>query len=154
MGTPFLGEIRAFSFNFVPRGWAMCQGQLLAINQNTALFAILGTTYGGNGITTFALPDLRGRVTLGVGVSTSLGQTGGEVAHTLTDAETPHHGVGVRRVPTTHNPVGGAPARQGDYNTAPDAATGSVGGGEPHENQPPYLVMSYAIALQGIFPSH
>src|ERR1700760_13539 len=91
MSTPFMSEIRIMSFNFAPKGWALCNGQLLPINQNQALFSLLGTVYGGNGQTTFALPDVRGRVPLHVGSGFSLGERGGEYAHTLTTAEVPQH---------------------------------------------------------------
>src|SRR5262250_1148317 len=99
MATPFLSEIRLFTFNFPPKGWAFCDGQLLLISQNQALFALLGTTYGGNGVTTFALPNLQGRVPVSPGNSTVLGQQGGEMMHTLTQSEMAGH---------THVPVGSA----------------------------------------------
>src|SRR6187397_1731451 len=91
MAEPFLSEIRIFSFNFAPKGWALCNGQFLPINQNQALFSLLGTTYGGNGQTTFALPDLRGRCATHEGSGFTLGQAGGEIAHTLTQSELPTH---------------------------------------------------------------
>ncbi|MGD0084173.1 MAG: tail fiber protein [Acidimicrobiales bacterium] len=160
---PFLGEIRLFSFSFAPRGWALCNGQLLPINQNQALFSILGTTYGGNGISTFALPNMQGNVPIHAGNGFIEGQTGGEDNHTLVAAEMPSH---------THAPVGGGQATspspsgnlwgvnaQSTYSTAtPNVAMnpaniGANGGSQPHPNQPPYLVISFCIALTGIFPS-
>ncbi len=152
MSDPFLGEIRAFSFLYVPRGWAVCSGQLLPINQNQALFSILGTTYGGDGITTFALPDLRGRTAVHVGLTIALGGSGGEEAHTLTAGETPQHVVGVDAKSTSRQPSGATPARGEQYGPT-TGSSGSVGGGQPHENLPPYGVIMYAIALTGIFPS-
>ena len=153
MSTPFLAEIRLFTFGFVPRGWAMCAGQLLPINQNQALFSLLGTTYGGDGRVNFALPNLQGRLPVGAGLTIALGEAGGEISHTLTPAEAPQHGVGVGKPPTTHNPLGATPARNGDYSETPTQQTGSVGNGQPHENRPPYLALTYAIAMQGIYPS-
>jgi len=153
MATPFIGEIRAFAFGFPPKGWAACAGQILPINQNQALFSILGTTYGGNGFSTFALPDLRGRSPFGPGSEIALGQVGGEENHTLTQAETPQHGVGVGQPRTTPNPVRATPSRAGRYNDSPDAQTGSVGGGQSHPNRSPFLAMEYCIALVGVYPS-
>lgn len=167
---PFIGEIRCFGFAFPPRGWALCAGQLLPINQNQALFAILGTTYGGDGRTNFALPDLRGRVPLHQGSGPGLtprplGQQGGTEAVTLTAAAMPAHthparcngGAGNQYGPTGHywaqDAAGGsvyAPA--GDTAMAADAAA-LAGGGAPHNNLQPYLAMNFCIALQGIFPS-
>lgn len=162
MAEPFLAEIRIFSFNFPPRGWAMCNGQLLPINQNQALFSLLGTTYGGNGTTTFALPNLQGRTPLHTGNGIVLGQVGGETAHTLIASEMPAH---------THVATGSStPANLGDptgnlwatgnaaYNPSPNttmnpASVTNVGGNQPHENQSPYLTLNICIALQGIYPS-
>jgi microcystin-dependent protein len=167
VSEPFLGEIRLVAFNFAPRGWAFCQGQILSIAQNTALFSLLGTTYGGNGQTTFALPDLRSRVAVssgqGPGLSNyTLGQTGGEEAVTLLQTQMPAHGHGVAASngPASANrPAGGVPAAGGSYAAAPDGTTmnpamvqGS-GGSQPHDNIPPYLTLNYVIALEGIFPS-
>jgi len=152
MSEPFLGEIRAFSFGFVPRGWAACAGQLLPINQNQALFSILGTTYGGNGVNTFALPDLRGRQPVHAGPTISLGQSGGEETHTLSASETPPHGFAVDVKSTTRSPTGATPARGEMYGPA-TGSTDPIGGGQPHENLPPYGVIQYAIAMVGIFPS-
>ena len=167
MADPFLGELRLFSYAGVPRGWATCAGQLLPINQNQALFSLLGTTYGGNGVTTFALPDLRGRSAVHTFPgSHPQGAIGGEVAHTLTQSEMPAH---------THQVLARAPLAPGDLKESPSGATWAqsshtaytstpnvgmspstlipAGGNQPHENMPPYLVLAYCIATQGIFPS-
>jgi len=163
MAEPFIAEIRIVSFNFPPKGWAFCNGQLLPINQNQALFSILGTTYGGDGRTTFALPNLQGRVPFHVGDGLFLGERSGETAHTLNISEIPAH---------THVPVGssnladqGVPtgklwanSSQTAYRATPDTAMNPasilpVGGSQPHENMPPYLTLNFVIALQGIFPS-
>ena len=163
MAEPFLSEIRIMSFNFPPKGWAFCNGQLLPINQNQALFALLGTTYGGNGQTTFALPDLRARTPVHVGGGHVLGERAGEAAHTLLSAELPAHthvlnaGSGGT---ATANPAG---ALLGPVNNlyhdpaslttmSPSSVT-STGGSQPHQNTQPYLTLSFCIALQGIFPS-
>jgi microcystin-dependent protein len=172
MATPFIGEIRMVGFNFAPVGWAFCDGQLLPIAQNTALFSLLGTTYGGNGISTFALPDLRGRVPLhmgqGPGLSLySLGQTGGTENVTLSSGQLPAHNHTVNAVAGGGNqasPAGGLPAIEStgtslDYSSAAANATmnsGMISGGgssQPHNNQQPYLTINFIIALQGIFPS-
>lgn len=153
---PFLGQIIIVPYNFAPRGWAFCNGQILAISQNMALFSLLGTTYGGNGQTTFALPDLRGRFPMsegqGPGLSgRALGEVSGAEAVTLTVAETPQHAHALPEVQVrgTGTPAVGA-AAGGDRGTA---TTSGVGGAQPHNNMPPYLVLNYVIALQGIFPS-
>lgn len=171
MAAPFLGEIKMFAFNFAPRGWALTNGQLLAIAQNQALFSLLGTTYGGNGQTTFALPDLRDRTPLHFGNgpfgSVLHGSVGGEASHTLSLTELPAHGHGVAA--TTAN---APPTAIGPENALPATAThqpyrsGTVqpvamktglvqnaGGGQPHSNLQPYLAVNFCIALQGIFPS-
>jgi microcystin-dependent protein len=167
MAEPFLGEIRLMSFNFAPKGWATCSGQLLPINQNQALFSLLGTTYGGNGQTTFALPDLRGRLPMhkgtGPGLSNrTIGERAGEEAHTLTFGELPphNHGVGVVSGPGTATLPTGAfmAAHRGGYaeagNTPMHSGTiANAGGSQPHANMPPFLVIGFCIALQGIFPS-
>jgi len=168
MGEPFLGEIRLMSFTFPPKGWALCNGQLLAIAQNQALFSLLGTYYGGNGITTFALPDLRNRVPIASGQGSglanySVGQAGGEVAHTLTLNEFVSHSHALKGTRADGNlaaPSGALPAAGIDtYSQAgPDGAMAATvltpsGGGQPHENRQPFLTLSYVIALQGIFPS-
>ena len=164
MSVPFLGEIRIVSFNFPPKGWALCNGQLLPINQNQALFSILGTTYGGNGQTTFALPNFQGRAPVYVGDGITLGQFGGEAAHTLNISEMPAHNhipVGSTTNPPTAPSFSGnlwaannAKPYAGSANTAMNpAGVLAVGGSQPHENQSPYLVLNFIVALQGIFPS-
>jgi microcystin-dependent protein len=163
---PFIGEIRLVPFNFAPKGWAICAGQLLPINQNQALFALLGTTYGGDGRTTFALPDLRGRVPVGAGQAAAgsdypLGATGGEETVALKTRQLPSHGHAVHAssaAGTTKSPATAYPARGGAYSAGHDvrmkaAMIGRTGGGESHENRPPYLSLNYVIALQGIFPA-
>lgn len=165
MSTPFLGEVKLVSFNFPPKGWAECNGQLMPINQNQALFAILGTTYGGNGQTTFALPDLRGRVPVHFGSSFTLGQKAGEEAHTLTINELPTHIHALMNNPT--NATSDTPSAEVMLGTAAldayhaptdlvalePSIISSVGGSQPHENRQPFLTLNYIIALQGIFPS-
>jgi len=169
MSNPFLGEVRLFGFGFAPQGWALCAGQILPINQNQALFALLGTTYGGNGTSTFALPDLRGRVPnnqgTGPGLSNySIGQVGGTESETLGVQQMPAHTHAVQAStgdPTTSQPGGKllAAVGEGAYAAPPGDATmaatmiASAGGGQPHNNLPPYLTMNWCIALQGIFPS-
>ncbi len=164
MAEPFLGEIKIVSFNFPPKGWAFCDGQLLPINQNQALFSILGTTYGGNGIQTFALPNLQGRVPVHIGNGVALGESAGETAHTLTIPETPAHShvpVASSNTPNATSPASNTWASNtgfSPYATTPNEAMSSrainpTGGSQPHENMPPYLVLNFVIALQGIFPS-
>jgi microcystin-dependent protein len=166
MGTPYLAEIRIFSFSFAPRGWALCAGQILAINQNQALFALLGTTYGGNGTTNFALPNLQSRVPMHQGNGFIEGQTGGEEAHTLSVNEIPSHShfVNASSVPGNSNsPTGNflaASTRFALYSatlsnqtTLQPATVRNAGGGQPHANIQPYLALNFCIALQGIFPS-
>jgi microcystin-dependent protein len=168
MAEPFLAELRIFSFAFAPRGWALCNGQLLPINQNQALFSLLGTTYGGNGQTNFALPNLQSRVPIHFGNSFTLGQQGGEAAHTLTLAELPahQHNMTASNDPTTGNSTSGgnnyfAPTADNStlYSTATADATmigtsiTNTGGSQAHENRQPFLVLNICIALQGIFPS-
>ena len=164
MDAPFLGEIRLVAFEFAPPGWARCEGQLLPISENDALFALLGTTYGGDGRTTFALPDLRGRVALHSGQGAGLsprapGERGGVEQVTLAVGQLAAHtharsASGAQG--TTDSPAGAAPAGGGEYG-APDgtklAPTGKSGAGRPHDNMPPFLALSYIIALEGIFPS-
>ncbi len=164
MSTPFLAEIKIVSFNFAPKGWAFCNGQLLPINQNTALFSLLGTTYGGDGITNFALPNLQGRVPFHMGNSLTLGETGGETAHTISVQELPAHShelTGSSNNANAASPAGNlwASSSSGGYAQTPDTAMNpasitSIGGGQPHDNMSPYLVLTFCIALQGIFPSH
>ncbi|KPV57334.1 tail collar protein [Paenibacillus sp. A3] len=162
MAEPFLGEIRLFAFNFAPEGWAFCDGQLLPINQNQPLFSLLGTTYGGNGTTTFALPDLRGRVAIHRSADFTQGQTGGEVSHTLTIPELPshtHQAIGSSDAANSVLPVNSTWAladsltynQSGNSQMSP-AAISSVGGNQPHNNMQPFLVLNYCIALRGIFP--
>jgi microcystin-dependent protein len=164
MGTPFLSEIRIMSFNFPPKGWAFCNGQLLPINQNQALFSLLGTTYGGNGQTTFALPNLRGQVPIHMGESFLLGQTGGQSSHTLTQSEMPAHnhlmsGSGsTGNVPDAINTFLAVTASRiftdpANLTTLSPPSVTNIGGSQPHNNMMPYLVLNFCIALQGIFPS-
>lgn len=161
MSEPFLGEMRIFSFNFAPKGWSMCNGQLLPISQNQALFSILGTTYGGNGITNFALPNFQGTVPMHAGNGHTLGQTAGEASHTLTTSEMPVHNHVVTAsaangntpgpgVPAAVNNVYGPPANLTPLDPSSLAA---AGGSQPHNNMMPFLVLNVCIALQGIFPS-
>jgi microcystin-dependent protein len=175
MSTPFLAQIEIFSFNFAPKGWAQCNGQFLPINQNQALFSLLGTTYGGDGRTTFQLPDLRGRVPIHMGSGFTLGQKGGEEAHTLNKSEMPTHTHALNAdsaAATTGTPAanltlaksngsqnpGGAfnlslYSGAGVANTLSTQLITNTGGSQPHLNQMPSLVLNMCIALQGIFPS-
>jgi microcystin-dependent protein len=164
MGTPFLGEIKITAFNFPPKGWAQCNGQLLPINQNQALFSILGTTYGGNGQTNFALPDFRGRIPIHMGSDFTLGQRGGQETHTLIMSEMPAHthqlvatktgaGVAVLNGNMLAQASGGIYGNPGSPTTLLPATISNYGGSQPHENRQPYLVLQVIIALQGIFPS-
>jgi microcystin-dependent protein len=164
MATPYLSEIRIFSFPFAPKGWALCNGQLLAIAQNQALFSLLGTAYGGNGQTNFALPNLQGRTPMHVGSGMVQGQTAGEINHTLTLSELPAHNHFVQAssdTPTVSTPVNNFFASNTSYTpygTTPNTTmaptnTSSIGGNQPHNNMCPYLVLNFCIALQGIFPS-
>jgi microcystin-dependent protein len=162
MSEPFLGEIRPFAFGFTPNGWLPCEGQVLSIAQNQALFALLGITYGGNGTTTFALPDLRGRTPLHVSPSHPLGQAAGEANHTLQISELPahtHNVMGSTGAPTTGSPVGAVWATRSEnaYSVNGDGqmsaqAIATVGAGQTHNNMQPYLPVNYCIAVQGIFP--
>jgi microcystin-dependent protein len=164
MSTPYLAELRIVSFNFAPRGWALCNGQLLPINQNQALFSLLGTTYGGDGRVTFALPNLQGATPMHIGTGYNLGQAGGETAHTLTVGEMPAHTHPVRAgasAASSQDPTGDAWAGTGTLdlyaqsaNTSMGASTvTTAGGNQPHFNMPPYLVLNVVIALVGVFPS-
>lgn len=164
MAEPFLAEIRIMSFGFPPKGWAMCNGQLLPINQNQALFSLLGTTYGGDGRVNFSLPNLQGKTPIHVGNGHVLGETGGEQAHTLSLTELPTH---------THTATGSSmagtaiiatgnllSASANQLYTAPQnlaamhaATLANVGGSQAHLNMQPFLALSFCIALQGIFPS-
>ena len=178
MSTPFMGQIEIFSFNFAPKGWALCNGQLLPINQNQALFSLLGTMYGGNGQTTFALPNLQGRVAMHMGNGFTEGQAGGEIAHTLNIQEMAahNHTIGAdsttdaksnSNAATTNSIFGqsiGTPATGASFTmnmygtTAANGALapqtiGNTGGSQAHNNQQPFLVLNFVIALQGAFPS-
>ena len=163
MAEPFLSEIRMTSFDFAPKGWALCNGQTLPINQNQALFSLLGTTFGGNGQTNFQLPNLQGKTPIHVGSGHTLGQTGGEQAHTPTHNEMTTHPHTLNA--TSHNatldqPAGPLLASAANQYAAPPVSTtlvpssiGNTGGSQPHLNMQPYLTISFSIALQGIFPS-
>lgn len=163
MTEPFLSEVKIVSFNFAPRGWALCNGQLLPINQNQALFSLLGTTYGGNGQTTFALPDLRSRIPIHFGAGHTLGEAAGSESVTLTLSQMPAHNHPVSASNADPNqglPTGNMWANgSGAYSSnAPNAAmlpssVSNVGGSQPHTNLQPFLVLNFIIALQGIFPS-
>lgn len=163
---PFLGELKIYSFNFAPRGWTMCNGQLLPINQNQPLFSLLGTTYGGNGQTNFALPDLRGRVPMHMGSSLTQGQRAGEEFHTLITSEMPQHihfAMANSTSPNTNTPAGNTWAGNTGFspysnnNSSLSAmyagALSNTGGSQAHENRSPFLVLNICIALVGIFPS-
>jgi microcystin-dependent protein len=167
---PFIGQLALVPYNFAPKGWAFCNGQLLPINQNAALFSLLGTTYGGDGVTTFALPDLRGRVPIssgqGPGLSSyNIGQMGGYETHTLTINEMPAHSHTLyadTSVGTTEKPGSALPARNGagvpQYGTAAttqlsSAAAQPTGGGAPHDIRQPYVTLNWIIALTGVYPS-
>jgi microcystin-dependent protein len=165
MAEPFLSEVRIMSFAFAPQGWALCNGQLLPINQNQALFSLLGTTFGGDGRVNFALPDLRGRTPIHVGSGHTLGERSGEQAHTLSIAELPAHThvlTGTSADATQPIPAGNLLARQAPANPyigpsslqAMNAASvTNVGGSQAHLNMQPFLTLTFCIALQGIFPS-
>jgi microcystin-dependent protein len=164
MAEPFLSEIRLMSFNFAPKGWAMCNGQLLPINQNQALFSLLGTTFGGDGRVNFALPDLRGRTPIHVGSGHTVGEQGGEQAHTLSIAEVPTHTHIVNfssQAATTDDPTANVPAKNlatiygpaQNLVTMNAGATTNSGGSQAHLNMQPFLTLTFCIALQGIFPS-
>jgi len=161
MAEPFLSEIKVFSFNVPPKGWALCNGQLLPINQNQALFSLLGTTYGGDGRVNFALPDLRARVPMHTGNAHTLGERAGEQNHTLVTQELPSHTHLVTASAANGSVPGpGVPAAVNNvYGPASNlvsldpAGISSVGGSQPHNNMMPFLGLSFCIALQGIFPS-
>ncbi len=163
MSTPFLAEIRIFSFSFAPKGWALCNGQLLPINQDQALFSLLGTTYGGDGRVNFGLPNLQGNTPLHFGNGLVQGQVSGEQNHTLSLSEIPAHihswgaTSGAANTPSpTATLLGAVQAYNGSAsNLVPmyPAQLSSVGGSQPHPNQQPYLVLNFCIALSGIFPS-
>jgi microcystin-dependent protein len=180
MGTPYISEIKIMAFNFPPKGWAFCNGQLLPINQNQALFSLLGTTYGGNGQTTFALPDLRSRVPIHMGQGFILGQATGQEFHTVTSSEMPQHthfmqakavkaDSGANAIPPSPTvslaqafavQQGGGQVDVTRYSTGQNldlalapAAVSNVGGSQPHENRQPFLTLNFCIALIGVFPS-
>jgi microcystin-dependent protein len=165
VSEPFLSEIRLVSFNFPPKGWAFCTGQLLPINQNQALFSLLGTTYGGDGRVNFGLPNLQGRSPNHIGNGFGLGQFGGEQSHTLTAGELPAHLHPITSsdsAANTADPTGAYLANSSNNNfidrTSADGAMdpstiSATGGGQPHNNLQPFLCLTYIIALQGIFPS-
>ena len=170
MAEPFLSEIRIMSFNFPPKGWALCNGQLLPINQNQALFALLGTTYGGNGQTNFALPNLRGRTPIHMGNGHTLGEAAGSTAVTVNLQQLPQHihilqaTKNAATVTTVTDGIGNGQVMAASVNyeayrpfsnpvTLQAATVSSIGGSQPHNNMQPYLTLSFCIALQGIFPS-
>jgi microcystin-dependent protein len=164
MAEPFLAEIRIMSFGFPPKGWALCDGQLLPINQNQALFSLLGTTYGGDGRVNFGLPDLQSRVPIHMGSGHTLGERGGEQGHTLSISEVPTHthvALCSGAVGDANTPAGGVLAQRptAAYHAATDlvamnpGSLGNVGGSQAHLNMQPFLVLNFSIALQGIFPS-
>jgi microcystin-dependent protein len=160
---PYIGQVEILAFAYAPRGWALCNGQLLPINQNQALFSLLGTTYGGNGQTNFALPDLRGKTPLHVGSGHTLGETGGEPSHTLSIAELPTH-VHRQNASSANGdsalPGGNILASASGLYAPPSALTplepssiANVGGSQAHLNMQPFLTLTFVIALQGVFPS-
>jgi len=166
MSEPFLSEIKVVSFNFPPKGWALCNGQLLPINQNQALFALLGTTYGGNGQTNFALPNLRGRLPIHMGSGHTLGEAAGSTSVTVNIQQLPTHLHTLQAV--NQNSTTNAPSNTVLFSNSTSSqayqppanlvamspqAVSSVGGSQPHNNMMPYLVLNFIIALQGIFPS-
>lgn len=163
MATPFISEIKIVSFNFPPKGWALCNGQTMAIQQNQALFALIGTFYGGNGVTTFQLPNLQGRMPVHIGSGFDIGQIGGEQAHTLTVNEVPlhtHQAMATTAAPSAPSPTNNLWCQNSvnTYNPTSNAAMAQgaitfAGGNQPHDNMSPYLVLNFIIALTGIFPS-
>ena len=163
MAEPFLSEIRMMSFSFPPKGWALCNGQLLPINQNQALFSLLGTTYGGDGRTNFALPNLQGRTPIHVSASHVLGELGGEEGHVLIASELPVHKHTFKASPAAGDTASPADKALASVDTEYGAVSrmtalhpstiSPVGNSQPHENMQPFIVLSFIIALQGIFPS-
>jgi microcystin-dependent protein len=164
MAEPFLSEIRIMSFGFPPKGWALCNGQLLPINQNQALFSLLGTTYGGDGRVNFGLPNLQGRTPMHMGAGHTLGERGGEQAHTVSISEVPTH---VHALAASSQATGGNADPSGRYPGGANnvyhppanltalslSSLANVGGSQAHLNMQPFLVLNFSIALQGIFPS-
>ncbi|MCB1587483.1 MAG: phage tail protein [Xanthomonadales bacterium] len=165
MSEPFLAEVRIVGFNFAPRGWAFCDGQILPINQNQSLYSLLGTTYGGDGRTTFALPDLRGRTPMHRGTGHQLGQKSGEETHTLSVNEIPQHthvAMASSSNATVRDPSGHvlgaalnlyAAATPGTLTSVRAGTITNTGGSQAHDNMQPYLALNFCIALQGLFPS-
>lgn len=164
MAEPFLSEIRIMSFNHAPKGWAMCNGQLLPINQNQALFSLLGTTFGGDGRVNFALPNIQGKVPIHVGNGHTLGEQSGSGSHTLSISQLPTHmhvAMAASNPATTNTATGTAFLGQQASTYGPPAnltamaasEIGNAGGNQAHQNMQPYLVLTFCIALQGIFPS-
>lgn len=163
MSEPFIGEIRPIAFGFPPKGWAFCNGQLLSIQQNQALFSILGTTYGGDGVTNFALPNLQGRVPVGVGNGVVLGEASGEASHTLIQTEMPAHNHALSAssaAASSDDPTDNGLAAAKVYvpytspqTTLNPAVIQLAGGSQPHDNMQPYLPINFIIALTGIYPS-
>jgi microcystin-dependent protein len=159
----YLSEVHMFACSFAPQGWALANGQLLPINQNQALFSLLGTTYGGNGQTNFALPNLQGRVPIHVGSGHTLGETGGEISHTITQSEMTQHLHLLNASSANADIINPGSNEFGAFNagyTAPGAllaihpsTVGNAGGSQPHLNQQPFTVISFCVALQGVFPS-
>ena len=163
MSDPYLAEVRLMAFDFAPKGWAKCDGQLLAINQNQATFSLMGTMYGGNGQTNFALPNLRGRIPLHWGNSLRQGTVLGEEAHTLTIGEMPNHTHTLSAANADGDDTNTPANMLGAFNNGYRGATNliaiqtntitNVGGSQPHENRQPFLTMNWCVALVGIFPS-
>jgi microcystin-dependent protein len=171
MSDPFVAEIRIFGFNFAPQGWALCQGQILSIAQNTALFSLLGTTFGGNGTSNFALPNMQGNIAIGQGQGPGLtdrilGESGGQQSVTLTSSQVPSHthpATCNNAMGTVYDPAGevwsqdaGGNQEYGSATVAGQMAPNAImpaGGGQPHNNLQPFVVMNYGIALQGVFPA-
>lgn len=151
--NPLLGEITIFTGDFAPRGWAICAGQILPINQNQALFSLLGTTYGGDGRTTFALPDLRGRMAVGTSANIQLGQRAGTETTILTAANLPGLAVSTNKVEIRTTGTQGSGVTDGGASGSSNTFLAKNNSGQPFNNMPPYIVTNYIIALQGIFPS-